>query len=232
MPKIPTFSSQAQLTPASPEVKSQFQVPLTGGIAGGVTAGLEKLNEYYVAKQNLQDTVEAKKKFYEFKGTADTFIERNKNNYNEEDAIQNYTKDFNEYSKLELQKITNPNVREKLKQELDLELGQGILKIKKQSFEALTRESQSIYNTGQTNDAASYEMNDGNALEQYKYKDQMVRRAEEYADQWKLSAYDKKLKVDGVLTTLFLSLIAAVKSVLACRLFSSLIFTCSLRSAI
>jgi len=205
MPKIPTFTSQTQLTPTSPEVKSQFQIPLTGGIAGSITTGIEKLNEYYITKQNLQDSVEAKKKFYEIKGTTDTFLERQKNNYNEDDAIQNFTNDFKEYSKLELGKVSNVNVKDKLKQELDLELGQNILKIKKQSFDALEKESQSVYNTGQTTDAASYEINDGNTLEQSRYKDQMIRRAEEYSDQHKLSFIDKQLKVNSVLSTLFLS---------------------------
>ena len=205
MPKIPTYTSTAQLTAQSPEIKTQFQVPLTGGAAGTITTGLEKINEFYVAKQNLQDTVEAKKKYYEIKGTTDTFFERQKNNYNEDDAIQNYTKDFNEYTKLELTKVTNGDVRQKLKQELDLEFGQGVLKIKKNSFDALEKEAASIYNTGQTTDVASYELSAGNPLEQYKFKDQVIRRAEEYGTQFKLSDIDKQLKVNAAKATLFLS---------------------------
>jgi hypothetical protein len=205
MPKIPTFTSTAQLTSQSPEIKTQFQIPLTGGAAGTIATGLEKINEFYVAKQNLQDTVEAKKKFYEIKGTTDTFFERQKNNYNEEDAIQNYTKDFNEHTKLELTKVTNGDVRQKLKQELDLEFGQGVLKIKKNSFDALTKEDTSLYNTGQTTDVALYEQNAGNPLEQYKFKDQVLRRADQRAEQWKLSDIDKQLLVNGAKATLFLS---------------------------
>jgi hypothetical protein len=205
MPKIPTYTSQTQLNSNSPEVRAQFQVPLTGGAAGQISSGLDKLNDYFTIKQNLQDSVEAKKKFYELKGTTDTFIDRQKDNYNEEDAIQNYTKDFNEHTKLELSKITNPSVREKLKQELDLEFGQGVLKIKKSSFDSLQKESVGIYNTGQTTDAAAYEQNVGNELEQYKYKDQMLRRAEEFSTSWKLNDIAKQLKIDGVKTTLFLS---------------------------
>jgi hypothetical protein len=205
MPKIPTFTSTAQLTAQSPEIKTQFQVPLTGGAAGAVVTGLEKVNEFYVAKQNLQDTVEAKIKYYEIKGTTDTFFQRQKNNYNEEDAIQNYTKDFNEYTKLELTKVANGNVKQKLKQELDLEFGQGVLKIKKNSFDALEKEAVSIYNTGQTTDVAAYEQNAGNSQEQYKFKDQVVRRAEEFGIQFKLSDIDKQLKIDSAKATLFLS---------------------------
>jgi hypothetical protein len=205
MPKIPTFTSTATLTTQSPEVKSTFQMPLTGGPAAGLNTGLEKLNEFYVAKQNLQDTVEAKKNFFEIKGTTDTFLDRQKNNYNEEDAIANYTKDFQEHTKLALAKIPNGDVRQKVQQELQLELGQGILKIKKNSFDILEKESNAIYNSGQTTDAASYEQNVGNPLEQYKYSDQIVRRAEQYADQWKLSDIDKRLKVDSAKTLLFLS---------------------------
>ena len=205
MPKIPTYTSTAQLTAQSPEIKTQFQVPLTGGAAGTITTGLEKINEFYVAKQNLQDTVEAKKKYYEIKGTTDTFFERQKNNYNEEDAIQNYTKDFNEYTKLELAKVTNGDVKQKLKQELDLEFGQGVLKIKKNSFDALEKEAASVYNTGQTTDVSSYELSAGNPLEQYKFKDQVIRRAEEYGTQFKLSDIDKQLKVNAAKATLFLS---------------------------
>ena len=175
MPKIPTYTSTAQFKSQSPEIKTQFQVPLTGGAAGSIATGLEKINEFYVAKQNLQDSVEAKNKYYQIKGTTDTFFERQKSNYNEEDAIQNYTKDFNDYTKLELSKVANGNVRQKLKQELDLEFGQGILKIKKNSFDALIKEDTSLYNTGQTTDVAAYEENAGNPLEQYKFKDQVVK---------------------------------------------------------
>jgi L-rhamnose mutarotase len=205
MPKIPTFTSTAQVTAQSPEIKTQFQVPLTGGAAGAVATGIEKINEFYVAKQNLQDSVEAKNKYYGIKGTTDTFFERQKSNYNEEDAIQNYTKDFNDYTKLELTKVANGNVRQKLKEELDLEFGQGILKIKKNSFDALIKEDTSLYNTGQTTDVAAYEENAGNPLEQYKFKDQVVRRAEQRAEQWKLSDIDKQLLVNGAKATLFLS---------------------------
>lgn len=205
MPKIPTYTSTAQLTSQTPEIKTQFQVPLTGGAAGTISTGLEKINEFYIAKQNLQDTVEAKKKYYEIKGTTDTFFERQKNNYNEQDAITNYTKDFNEYTKLELNKIPNGDVRQKLKQELELEIGQGVLKIKKNSFDALEKEAASIYNTGQTTDVASYELNAGNPLEQYKFKDQVIRRAEEWGTQFKLSDIDKQLKVNAAKATLFLS---------------------------
>jgi hypothetical protein len=180
-------------------------MPLTGGPAATLTSSLEKVNEFYVAKQNLQDTVEAKKNFFEIKGTTDTFFDRQKNNYNEEDAVANYTKDFQEHTKLALAKIPNGDVRQKVQQELQLELGQGILKIKKNSFDVLEKESNAIYNTGQTTDAAAYEQNVGNSLEQYKYSDQIVRRAEQYADQWKLSDIDKKLKVDSAKTLLFLS---------------------------
>ena len=205
MPKIPTYTSTSQFTAQSPEIKTQFQVPLTGGAAGAVATGIEKINEFYVAKQNLQNTVESKIKYYEIKGTTDTFFERQKNNYNEDDAIQNYTKDFNEYTKLELTKVTNGDVRQKLKQELDLEFGQGVLKIKKNSFDALTKEDTSLYNTGQTTDVALYEQNAGNPLEQYKFKDQVLRRADQRAEQWKLSDIDKQLLVNGAKATLFLS---------------------------
>jgi hypothetical protein len=205
MPKITTFSSQTQLTTNSPEVKSQFQVPITGGLGSQVTAALDKVNDYYVTKQNLQDSVEAKKKFYELKGTTDTFLERQKDNYNEEDAIKNYTNDFEEHSKLELSKIKNSNVRDKIKQELDLEFGQNILKIKKLSFDALEKESNGIYNTGQTTDSAAYKQNVGNTLEQVKISDQMLRRAEEYSNLHKLNDIAKQLKINGVKTTLLLA---------------------------
>ena len=205
MPKITSFTSQTQLTNQSGEVKSQFQVPLTGGIAGGISSGLEKLNDYYVTKQNLQDSVEAKKKFYEIKGTTDTYLERQKDNYNEEDAISNYTKDFKEYSKLKLSEVSNGSVKEKLSQELELEFGQGILKIKKQSFDALEKESKGIYNTGQTTDSALYKQNADNPLEQSKIEDQMVRRAEDFSNQWKLNDIAKQLKINGVKTTLLLA---------------------------
>ena len=65
-------TSKAQVANSGNEVAalsiirdSLEELPLTGGAVGAVATGIEKINEFYVAKQNLQDTVEAKKKYYE-----------------------------------------------------------------------------------------------------------------------------------------------------------------------
>ena len=189
MPSIPTFTSKTTVTESSPNLKTQFQAPIDNVTGTEGLKAFTKLNEYYSAQQDLTDTVEAKKKFYEMKGTTDQFVVQQKDNYNEQNAIQNYNNNFNEYSKAELDKVSNPIVREKLRKELSVEYGQGIYQVKKNSFDSLEKESAGIYNTSQNTLSSQYEQETNPELKN-QIKDQMLTNAIEFNKQHKLSPVD------------------------------------------
>ena len=61
MPKIPTFTAQTRMTADVADIKTQYQAPLTGGPVSQLIPVMQKLNDYYVAQQDLTEKIEAKK---------------------------------------------------------------------------------------------------------------------------------------------------------------------------
>jgi hypothetical protein len=205
MPSIPTFTSKTSITESSSNLKSNFQAPLDNVTGTEGLKAFTKLNDYYAAQQDLTDNVTAKKKFYEMKGTTDQFIVQEKDNYNEENALQNYNTKFNEYAKTELEKVGSPVIREKLRKELDVEYGQGVYHIKKNSFDSLEKESTGIYNSSQTTLAATYQEAGNNDWLKSQTRDQMLNNAVEYNKLHKLSPIDLLNRTKGIETTLFVN---------------------------
>ena len=75
------------------------------------------------------------------------FLKQEENNYNEQNAIQNFTNKWNNLTKQKLDGVSNIGVRNRIKQNLDLEYGDYVYNIKKQSFKALETESTNTYNS-------------------------------------------------------------------------------------
>jgi len=204
MPKIPTFQSQTRVTADVADIKTQYQAPLTGGPIASLVPVMQKLNDYYVAKQDLTEKIEAKKEIFNIKGEADKFLKQEENNYNETNAIQNFSNKFNDLTKQRLSNISNIGVRERIKQESELELGNYIYDIKKQSFKALETESVSIYNTTQNTLAAKYQTYKDNPFIKAPVKKEMLDNASDYVKSMQLSPIDEINKRNAVERDLFL----------------------------
>lgn len=204
MPKIPTYTSQTRMTADVADLKTQYQAPLTGGPIAQLVPAIQKLNEYYVAQQDLTEKIEAKKETFIIKGEADKFLKQEENNFNETNAIQNFTNKWNTLTKQKLDGVSNIGVRERIKQNLDLEYGDYIYNIKKQSFKALETESTNTYNSEQNTLAAKYQTYKDNPIIKAQVKTQMLDNATDFVKSMQLSPIDEINKRNAVERDLFL----------------------------
>ena len=204
MPKIPTFTAQTRMTADVADIKTQYQEPLTGGPVAQLVPAVQKLNEYYVAQQDLTEKIEAKKETFIIKGEADKFLKQEENNFNETNAIQNFTNKWEQLTKQKLSDISNSGVRNRIKQNLDLEYGDYVYNIKKQSFKALEAESVSSYNTTQNNLAAKYITYKDNPIIKAQVKTSMLDNATDFVKSMQLSPIDEINKRNAVERDLFL----------------------------
>ena len=204
MPKIPTFTAQTRITSDVADIKTQYQEPLTGGPIAQLVPAIEKLNNYYVAQQDLTEKIEAKKETFIIKGEADKFLKQEENNFNETNAIQNFSNKWEQLTKQKLSNISNAGVKERIKQNLDLEYGDYIYNIKKQSFKALEAETISTYNTGQNTLAAKYKTYKDNPIIKAQVKTQMLDNASDLVKSMQLSPIDEINKRNAVERDLFL----------------------------
>jgi hypothetical protein len=204
MPKIPTFTAQTRMTADVADIKTQYQAPLTGGPVSQLVPVMQKLNDYYVAQQDLTEKIEAKKETFVIKGEADKFLKQEENNYNEQNAIQNFTNKWDQLTKEKLNGVSNLGVRNRIKQSLDLEYGDYIYNIKKQSFKALEAESVSSYNTTQNNLSAKYITYKDNPIIKAQVKTEMLDNATDFVKSMQLSPIDEVNKRNAVERDLFL----------------------------
>lgn len=204
MPKIPTFIAETRMTTNVADIKTEYQAPLTGGPVASLVPAIQKLNEYYVAQQDLTEKIEAEKETFIIKGEADKFLKQEENNFNEQNAIQNFTNKWNNLTKQKLDGVSNIGVRNRMKQNLDLEYGDYIYNIKKQSFTALETESINTYNSRQNILAAKYQTYKDNPIIKEQIKSQMLNNASDFAKSMQLSPIDEINKRNAVERDLFL----------------------------
>lgn len=204
MPKIPTYTAQTRMTADVADLKTQYQAPLTGGPISQLVPAIQKLNDYYVAQQDLTEKIEAKKETFVIKGEADKFLKQEENNFNEQNAIQNFTNKWNNLTKQKLDSVSNIGVRNRIKQNLDLEYGDYVYNIKKQSFKALETESTNTYNSEQNTLAAKYQTYKDNPIIKAQVKTQMLDNATDFVKSMQLSSIDEINKRNAVERDLFL----------------------------
>lgn len=204
MPRIPTYTAQTRMTADVADVKTQYQAPLTGGPLSALVPAMQKLNDYYVAQQDLTEKIEAKKETFIIKGEADKFLKQEESNFNEQNAIQNFTNKWNQLTKQKLDGISNVGVRDRIKQNLDLEYGDYVYNIKKQSFKALETETISTYNTVQNTLAAKYKTYKDNPIIKAQVKTEMLDNATDFVKSMQLSPIDEINKRNAVERDLFL----------------------------
>ena len=204
MPKIPTYTAQTRMTADVADLKTQYQAPLTGGPISQLVPAIQKLNDYYVAQQDLTEKIEAKKETFVIKGEADKFLKQEENNFNEQNAIQNFTNKWNNLTKQKLDSVSNIGVRNRIKQNLDLEYGDYVYNIKKQSFKALETESTNTYNSEQNTLAAKYQTYKDNPIIKAQVKTQMLDNATDFVKSMQLSPIDEINKRNAVERDLFL----------------------------
>lgn len=195
MPKIPTFEARGRPTAEAPSVRSGIQVSPSATVAAALLPAANAISDYAIKKRDVAEKVEAQKKIFEIKGELDTYIEAEKENINDENAINNFKSKFNDYTQQQLSQISNRRVRERIQQGLDLEYSEYVYNIKKNSYAALEKESVININNEVNSLSAKYATSD-NPILKVKYKTQAKDKIRQFAQDFDLpeNVLNKKLE--------------------------------------
>ena len=187
MPKIPTFEAKGRITAEAAGVRTGIQVSPTATPAAALSKVAKVAEDYYIKKRDTAEKVESAKKVFEIKGELDKYLEAEKENINDEDAINNFKSKYNDYVNQQLGQVKNRRVKTRIQQNLDLELSEYVYNIKKNSYKALETESLKNINNDINSLSGKYATSD-NSILKVKYKTQAKDKMREFADDFDLPA--------------------------------------------
>lgn len=195
MPKIPTFTAQGRPTTDAPSLRTGIQISPTATPAAGLLPVLNQLTDYSIKKRDTAEKVEAAKKVFEIKGELDKYLEAEKENINDEDAINNFKTKYNNYLNQQLGGIKNNRVKKRIQQNLDLEYSEYVYNIKNNSYKALETESLTTINNEINSLSGKYATSD-NPILKVKYKTQAKEKITQFAQDFDLpkNVLEKKLE--------------------------------------
>lgn len=195
MVKIPTFESRRRITAEPAGVTTGIQVSPTATPAAALSKVAKVAEDYYIKKRDTAEKVESAKKVFEIKGELDKYLESEKENINDEDAINNFKSKYNDYVNQQLSQVKNRRVKKRIEQNLDLELSEYVYNIKKNSYKAL--ESESLINVNNKINSLSAKYGTTlNSILKVKFKSQAKDAMRDFASDFDLpkNVLDKKLE--------------------------------------
>ena len=195
MPKIPTFTARGRPTADAPGVTTGIQVSPTATPAAGLLPALNTLTNYAINKRDVAEKVQANKKVFEIKGELDKYLQAEKENIDDENAINNFKNKYNDYVKQELGLVKNNRIKKRIQQNLDLEYSEYVYNIKKNSYAALEKNAIEDLNNNLTSLNGKYISTTDNDLK-LKYKQQAKNKILEFSQNFELpqNVLDKKLE--------------------------------------
>ena len=195
MVKIPTYTARTNVTDKTPSVESGIKVNPNTGIASALLPTVKQVDKFFVKKRDLAEKTEADKKIFEMKGELDKYVISEKENINEDNAINNFKLKYNTYVKDQLSSITNNRIKEKVTQGLDLEFGKYVYNLKKNSYAALENNATENINNDITSLSSKYATSTDVELKQI-YKSEAEEKIRNFVKDFELpqNVLDKKLK--------------------------------------
>ena len=179
MPKIPTFEAKGRITAEAAGVRTGIQVSPNATPAGALSKVAKVAEDYYIKQRDNNEKIEAKKKFYEMKSESDKIIESQKNNGDEFQSVNIYNQEFGEYRKQQLSQIKNKRVKTRLETLLDVDQAENVYTIKKNSFKAMEKNSNELYNQEQNSLGVKYTL-ETDVNKKRQIQDQQINSAREY----------------------------------------------------
>ena len=204
MPKIPTFTAEGRPTADAPGVVSNIQISPTSTVAASLLPAAEKTSKYFIKQRDNTEKLEAKKIALEIKAEGDKIIQSQKNNPNEEEAINIYKQEFKPIFDQKLSTIKNRRVKKLVEQSIDLENSESIYHLKTNSFKAYETESTKIFNDEMGIGVNKYKATD-NPILKVKYKTDLKDKAEKFNKEHMLGANDLKKRLEAIDTVLLLT---------------------------
>ena len=195
MVKIPTFTSQQNLTDQSGSVTTNIQVSPTATTAAAILPAAEQVTTFAIKKRDLSEKLEANKISSSIKGEIDILIKKNEKNANEEDVLNKLSTDFDNLKKTKLSNIKNRRIRERVNNQLALEYPEYVNTIKSNSFTALKSQSLETVNNKLNDISAKYSTTTNPKLKE-KYKQEGEALLEGFKNDFELDdfTFNKKKK--------------------------------------
>ena len=195
MVKIPTFTSQQNLTDQSGSVTTNIQVSSTATTAAAILPAAEQVTTFAIKKRDLSEKLEANKISSSIKGDIDILIKKNEKNANEEDVLNKLSTDFDNLKKTKLANIKNRRIRERVNNQLALEYPEYVNTIKSNSFTALKSQSLETVNNKLNDITAKYSTTTNPKLKE-KYKKEGEALLEGFKNDFELDdfTFNKKKK--------------------------------------
>jgi len=195
MVKIPTFTSQQNLTDQSGSVTTNIQVSPTATTAAAILPAAEQVTTFAIKKRDLSEKLEANKISSSIKGDIDILIKKNEKNANEEDVLNKLSTDFDNLKKTKLSNIKNRRIRERVNNQLALEYPEYVNTIKSNSFTALKSQSLETVNNKLNDITAKYSTTTNPKLKE-KYKQEGEALLEGFKNDFELDdfTFNKKKK--------------------------------------
>jgi len=137
MPKIPTFTATGRPTTEVGSVRSNIQIPLTQTIGTALAPVTKAVTDYAIKQKEISQKLEANKIFFEIQDEVNLIQDELKNDFDEDNSVNNFNQRFKAISDTKLNSINNKGVKNLLQNKLDLEYPEFVSTIKKNSRNAL-----------------------------------------------------------------------------------------------
>tara|TARA_R100000353_G_scaffold129067_1_gene91695 strand:+ start:321 stop:1778 length:1458 start_codon:yes stop_codon:yes gene_type:complete len=146
MPKIPTYTAQGRPTTELGAAQTRLQISPTGGVAGSLLPAANELANFALQKRNIAEKTESLQIINNIKGDIDKSIYQNKDNINEDEAIDKLKKTYESSINSKLSNIKNRRVKQTVRNLLDVEYSEYVNTVKKNSYDALEKQTIKVTN--------------------------------------------------------------------------------------
>ena len=196
MPKIPTFTTEARPTAEAPSIQTRTQIPLTQTIGTALAPVTKAVTDYAIKQKEISQKLEANKIFFEIQDEVNLIQDELKNDFDEDNSVNNFNQRFKSISDTKLNSITNKSVKSLLQNKLDLEYPEFVSKVKTNSRDALEKQIKFDHDT--TQNILSSEYIFANAKQKTIILDKAVNNEIAYANDVALSDAEKKENINKV----------------------------------
>ena len=196
MPKIPTFTATGRPTTEVGSVRSNIQIPLTQTIGTALAPVTKAVTDYAIKQKEISQKLEANKIFFEIQDEVNLIQDELKNDFDEDNSVNNFNQRFKAISDTKLNSISNKGVKSLLQNKLDLEYPEFVSKVKTNSRNALEKQIKFDHDT--TQNILSSEYIFANAKQKTIILDKAVNNEIAYANDVALSDAEKQENINKV----------------------------------
>ena len=204
MPTIPTFTAKGTPTTEVGSVRSNIKVNPKESIAAALAPIGKAAEDYYIKKRNNTEDLEYKKILLDIQAETDIAVASQKDNPNEEEALNNVNSQRDSIVAKALASTNNRRVKNKIKTGAALEGYKANYLVKIASSEAFQKESVEVYNNTQTQTMAAIKATD-NPILNVQYRKELYRNAEEFNTTHALGEFDLKNRIKTIDRVLLLT---------------------------